>query len=683
LPVFPLQGLLAEESKRTGLPDRYWLGAAYYPELTPHADWGTDFDRMHTLGINVVRMAEFAWSRMEPAEGRFDFAWLDEALGLAQERGIAVLLGTPTASVPPWLYRAHPDVLGGNEHGAYTYGGRKGFALYSPAMRAAAQRVVHAMAARYASHPAVKGWQLSNEAGFPFTDYDPDALTAFRAWLRARYGTLDALNDAWDGLFWSNTYDAWDEIQLPVNQPEAGFYAAVRLDYRRFFSDSYVDWLRMEATTLRSAGAKQMAFVNWPETTWSVDIRATAPFLDAAAWDNYGLMADDRDLHTQFYSAMNHDLCRCSRTDRRFFVAEQRSEPPASSSPAAVRLQTFADFAYGAFGTVYFEWRPPLSGAERGYASILERDGSFGASIDQIRKVRAEFDALWPRLRDATTVAKVAMIFSYDDQWDRGFAATEGDAKLYSYSANFARFYAGAKALHANIDIVSPDASLDAYALVIAPGLQMVSDSVAASLSAFVRRGGCLVLDQGTGTRDASGHDRAQKGPGPLQQIAGLSVNAASRVDGPVPGYALQLAGESKTYAALHDIESVTLHGATEVARLMRPDESTLTAVTKHTAGPGCVFYFAAGSSDPGFYEAMMHRIGEQARITPLIEVPAGVDVVSRTADGTEYIFLMNLTPTPQKISLPHRYRDAATNASVADAVTLEAFDVRVLATES
>jgi beta-galactosidase len=503
LAAIHLQKLLGERVPVAGPATHFWLGTAYYPELTPHEQWRADFAHMRSLGINVVRLAEYAWSTLQPSESRFEFGWLDEAISLAAQQRISVLLGVPTASVPPWLYRLHPDALAGDEHGPYTYGGRKGFSVHSAAMKAASLRVIHAMASRYAANPAVVGWQLSNEPGFPFTQYDPAGLRAFQQWLRSRYKTLDAFNEAWGGAFWSNSYDSWDEVMFPSNPAEIGFKPAVRLDYRRFFSDSYLEWLRFEAQTLRSGGAQQMAFVNWPEITWSVDIFATDPFLDVGAWDNYGSMADDRDFHTQFYSSLNHDFCRCSSRGKRFFVAEQRSQAPASSSPGAVRLQTFADFAYGAFGTVFFEWRPPVSGAERGYASILEPDGSDGASVVEIEQMGREFDTLWPKLREAKTIAKVAMVFSYSNQWDRGFGETTDDAKLYSYVANFERFYAGAKALGTNIDIVAPTSSLEGYDLVIAPGLQMVSDEDAARLVAFVERGGCLVLDQGAGKQPA------------------------------------------------------------------------------------------------------------------------------------------------------------------------------------
>jgi beta-galactosidase len=341
-----------------------------------------------------------------------------------------------------------------------------------------------------------------------------------------------------------------------------------------------------------------------------------------------------------------------------------------------------ADVAYGAFGTLYFEWRPPVSGSERGYVSVLEKDGSFGASVDEIRKVRSEIDSLWPRLKDAKTSATVAMIFSFDNQWDRGFGETSAEARALSYTGNFARFYGGLKALRNNIDIVAPVAPLDGYELVVAPGLQMVSDELATRLRAFVEQGGCLVLDQGAGTRDAIGHDRQMRGPGVFAETAGVSVVATSRVDGEIPGYKLTIADGPRSYSALCDIEQVELKGAREIARLTRPQETALPAVTVHGFGKGRVVYFAAGSEEAAFYEDGLMRMGQMIGLKPLLDVPAGVDVVSRSTGVAEYLFLMNMTPETQRVTLTGSCRDAIKNEPVTNALLIEAFDARVLVRE-
>jgi beta-galactosidase len=161
---------------------------------------------MQELGINAVRMGEFAWAKFEPAPGKFDFAWMDEAIEIASRHNVHAILATPTASVPPWLYQDYPDVLSGNENGPYSYGGRKGYNTNSSHYLDACARIVTALAGHYGHNPGVIGWQLDNEPGFPFQEYDPVSEKAFQAWLTRRYGTLDELNKVWNGAFWSNSY---------------------------------------------------------------------------------------------------------------------------------------------------------------------------------------------------------------------------------------------------------------------------------------------------------------------------------------------------------------------------------------------------------------------------------------------------------------------------------------------
>jgi beta-galactosidase len=310
---------------------------------------------------------------------------------------------------------------------------------------------------------------------------------------------------------------------------------------------------------------------------------------------------------------------------------------------------------------------------------MVEKDGTLGASAGEIKRLRSEIDTLWPRIREAKTNAKVGMLFSYENQWDRGFAESGADAKVMSYTGNFARFYAGVKALRNNVDVVAPTAILDGFSLVVAPGLQMVSETVASNLRTFVERGGCLVIDQGSGTRDEMGHDRRMRGPGIFQQMAGLAVIATSRVEGDVPGYTVGLSGTAERYTALRDMECVEMKGAEAIGLLTRPRETDMPAITAHAFGKGQVIYFAAGSSDVRFYEAVMRNLGERVGLKPLLPVPEGVDVVSRATATEEYLFVMNMTSEPRPVTTPGSCRDAMTNELVQESIVVEPFGVRVL----
>ena len=231
----------------------FTLGVCYYPEHWPRDRWAGYARRMRELGLTYVRIAEFAWSRMEPAEGHFDWAWLDDAVASLHAEGLHVVLCTPTATPPAWLVRAHPEILPVDAQGRVrAFGSRKHYDHASPVYRAHSRRITEAIATRYGEHPAVVGWQTDNEFGCHDTtrSYGPASRDAFRAWLAARHGTLDALNRAWGTVFWSQEYTAWDQIDPPhltVTDPNPSHV----LDFARFASDMVVEFQAEQVAILR------------------------------------------------------------------------------------------------------------------------------------------------------------------------------------------------------------------------------------------------------------------------------------------------------------------------------------------------------------------------------------------------------------------------------------------------
>jgi beta-galactosidase len=679
-PAVPLfLGRLAAQDLRTDVWSRYWIGTSYYPEQWPSEQWEQDFAKMAELGVNTVRMAEFAWSAIQPAPDRFDFSWLDEALLLAKRHGVSVILGTPTASIPPWLYRLHPDALGGNEAGPYTYGGRKGFSVHSHAMRDAADAVISRMAARYGNHPGVVGWQISNEPGYPMVDFDHNALLAFRGWLKQRYGTIARLNSIWSGTFWSNEYDDWDEIFFPINSAEGGWNPGIRLDYRRFFSDSFLEWLRFETGIVRQHSRGQFIYTNWPDTRWSVDIRQTASFLDAAAWDNYSRMPGTADVHEVLHSGLDHDLCRSSRADQRFFVAEQPSQTYADASTETVRLATYLDLAHGASGTVYFEWRAPEIGSERGYVSMLEADGSFGRSADQFRRLKVEMAKLNPLLANAHTVADVALIYSYTNQWEQGSRWTDKQKPGLTYDALAERYYTGAASLRRNLDVIPGTGDLRKYRLIVAPGLALVSDAQAETLRRFVHDGGILVLGHQAGTFDQDGRLRPLMEPGVFRQMAGIRVPSSLDPKHRLRQCTVSFFGSSRMYSVDQSIVLVTLEGATVLAKFGGKGVDGFPAATSHSYGKGNVVFVAAGTSDVGFFDALFGALAHKFSIAPLLAAPAGVIVTSRQNDRRQYLFLLNTNENAVMLRLPAQSREIISNRQVQGQFKLEGLEVAIL----
>ena len=681
------------EPSGRGIADRYLLGAAYSPEWWPSSEWEIDFREMRDLGINTVRMGEFAWAIFEPSPGQFVFDWLDRALDVAHRYGISAVLATPTASVPPWLYQLHPDVLSGNDIGAYTYGGRKGYNTNSPNYLAASASITTALAEHYGRHPVVIGWQLDNEPGYPPQEYDPVSEQAFQQWLEKRYGSLDALNRAWNGAFWSNLYSDWSQIHIPRNSAEGGWQPAISLDYRRFYSDSFLNHLRKQAEILHAKSENQFVFTNWPAPTWSVDVfRAAQEFLDATAWDNYVSAPGLSRFERQYIAGFLSDFCRCAGPHQRFLCAEQNAYVPPNASPEGLRLQAYDDLAHGAHGQLYFEWRRPLAGNEEHRPSFIKGfDGAINPAKPMLEQICRELARIGPRLAHATTRSDIALLYDFANEWAQGYGGV-GDRNP-RYNGEMQSFYSGLKALKRNIDVVPLSADYAQYGLIVASNLRLIDDATIERLKAYVAAGGTLVLNYRAATQNTDNSMRRILAPGAFAEIAGVQSDAildlneynsqAGDFDANLEsGLGIQFTGSHSIFKPRTAIEALVLQGAEVLAKVHATGSlDGRPAVTRNRHGKGWVFYVGCDSSDDEFYETLARAVASACNLTPLIATPYGVEVTSRQDASTTYYFLLNLSDTAHDgIELPHPMDDLIAQKDGVTHVSLAPLDVAVLA---
>jgi len=678
------------------MPDRYLVGAAYYPEWWPPAEWEIDFREMHELGINAVRMGEFAWASFEPSPGKFEFDWMDRALEIASRNGIGTVLGTPTASIPPWLYQQFPDVLSGNEKGLYTYGGRKGYNTNSPHYLDACARIVTALADHYGKNPAIIGWQLDNEPGNPFQEYDPVSEKAFQQWLKQRYGTLAELNRVWNGAFWSNMYTDWSQIHFPINSAEGGWQPAISLDYRRFFSDSFLNHLRRQADILHAKTENQFVLTNWSSPTGAVDaFTAGAEFLDASAWDNYVSAPGLSRFQRQYTAGYLSDITRCAGPHQRFICAEQNAYVPPNALPEGLRLQAYTDLAHGAHGQLYFEWRRPLAGNEEHRPSFIKGfDGKINPDKPVLAQITREMARIGPRLANATTQSEIAIFYDYPNSWAQGSGGV-GDPHP-RYGGEVQIFYTGMKILGRNIDVVPLTADLAGYKIVVAPNLRLIDDASVARLEHFVAEGGTLVLNYRAATQYMDNSMRRTLAPGPFAEIAGVQsvaildlfeYNAQNgNLDAKLQdSLGMQFQGSDAVFKPRTAIESLVLHGAEVIATVRGggPMEGG-PAVTRNRSGNGWVFYVGCDSVDDAFYESVARAVGAAAELKPLIIAPYGVEVTSRQESDLTYYFLLNLTENAHdNITLPHAMDDVIHDQRGVTQISLGPLDVAVLASRA
>ncbi len=660
--------------------DKFRIGASYYPEWWTPEEWEEDFSKMADLGFNVVRMGEFAWSWYEPREGEYNFEPMLRAVDCAQRHGVKVVMGTTTAVCPPWLYKKYPSVKGGNEKGHYDFGGRKGQCLSNEIFLDYALKITEAQAQALGSHENIIGWQLDNEPGFPFKDYDENCAEGFRKWLRAKYGTIENLNKAWFSMMFSNVYNSFDEIGIPVNACEGGWQPEIQLDYRKYFSFTFNRLLRAEAQIVRKHSPGRFIYTNWPGANWSVNCFEGSEYLDYAAWDNYVGQPFGDNYRVQLRASMEHSFDRrLSNGKHKFLVAEQTGLPNANGKGEVLRAQTWLNVAHGAFGTIFFEWRSPKGGPEQAYESVLGRDKNFRAETEPVlRRLTRELREHYGEISGAKTVSDVAVLYSYENSW-----GTDGWVVDGHYDEEFFNAYGGFKnKLRVNVDVVGIDDDLSSYKILVMPNHRITTEEQAEKIESFVKNGGTVVMNTETGTREETNQMREMLEPGLFADLCGAQVVAS------ISAEQLNLETGEQSAAEYTNGSRCELHGKINKLRLCGAQAAAVyttgrlkgtPAVTIKENGDGCAVLYATDGNDVFFYEALAGFVGEQLRITPLLDVGDGIIVSSRVNNGTEYIIAVNMKDSPVTAKLNRKMFDVLSQKELSGEITVDGYDVLYL----
>ncbi|MGV2287142.1 beta-galactosidase [Trinickia sp. YCB016] len=515
------------------------LGVCYYPEHWPESLWEDDARRMKALGIEQVRIAEFAWSRMEPSPGEYDWAWLDRAVDVLGNAGLKVVMCTPTATPPKWLIDRHPDILPvGADGRPRAFGSRRHYDFSSPSYYEASQRICTAVAERYGKHPAVAYWQTDNEFGCHQTvvSYSPAAIARFREWLKARYGTIDALNRAWGTVFWSMEYRSFDEVDAPIATVTEA-HPSHRLDYRRFASDEVARYNRMQVEIIRAHSPGRPIAHNFMQLFTEFDHYKVAADLDVAAWDSYPLGALEeqwfapevkakwlRTGHPDFAS-FNHDVYR-GMSKLPFWVMEQQPGPVNWASwnpaplPGMVRLWSWEAFAHGAGCVSYFRWRQAPFAQEQMHAGLNTPDNQLDIGGREAEQVAADIRSVLGANADADANirSKVALVYDYEAKWLFEIHPQGDD---FHYPRFAFEYYSALRALGFDVDIVSAHAPLDGYRLIVVPPLPIVPDDFAERLA---HSGAQVVIGPRTGSKTVDLQIPANLPPGALGSVLPMRV---------------------------------------------------------------------------------------------------------------------------------------------------------------
>ncbi|WP_405589760.1 beta-galactosidase [Streptomyces sp. NBC_01092] len=645
---------------------RILFGGDYNPEQWPEETWHEDVRLMKEAGVNSVTLGVFSWAKLEPRPGAREFGWLDRLMDLMHDSGIGVVLATPTASPPPWMGRLHPETLPRDEDGRTEWwGSRQHFSHSSATYRRYAAAITEDLAARYGSHPALRMWHINNE--YCTYDWGDEAEDAFRGWLQARYGTLDALNRAWGTAFWSQGYGDWYEV-LPPRRAHYMKNPTQVLDFQRFTSDALLECYLAERDIVARHSPHIPVTTNFMALWQGLDAWQWAEQEDVVSIDIY---PDPRDPFGGQYGALVHDMTRSQARGGPWTVMEQAAGPVNwrgvnHPKPAGLgRLWSLQAVARGADAVCYFQWRQSRQGSEKFHSGMVSHAGEHGRTFQEVKRIGAELALLSERVTGTRVeAAEVAVLLDFNAWW-----ASLQDGRL-SGEVDFPQVVrAWHRALweaHVVADFAHPEHDLSAYKLVVVPQLYLMTDAAIDNLVAYVHQGGTLVCGFQTGIADED--DRVREGgmDARLRALFGIGVlhdwwplDAGETVD--VAGFHGTLWSEE--IEAADDVDAVTPYKGGEL--------DGLPAVLRK----GRAWYLSTLPESHAL-RTLLADIAAETGVRPtLAGLPAAVEAVRRGG----LLFLLNHGRDGVTVPVPGRHRDLLTGADVTDAVELGRYGVAVL----
>ena len=690
------------------LPSRVLFGAAYYHEYQPYDRLKTDLDLMAAAHFTVIRVGESVWSTWEPENGRFDLDWLRPVLDGARDRGIAVVLGTPTYAVPPWLARQYPEIAGERATGRrIAWGARQEVDFTHPAFRFHAERVIRRIVARYAGHPAVIGFQVDNEPGNELL-HNHGVFQRFVDHLRHTYGDVESLNDAWGLVYWSHRLSTWADLWTPDGNVQPQYDLA----WRRFQAEQTTDFIAWQAGIVREyARPDQFVTTCLSYERPALDDEALTRRLDVTAGNPYyamqdGLTLPDAGSAPQYWTTtgtwalyLSADRMFSSRQEP-FLVTETNAQSIGfawDNRPAydgQWRQAAWALISRGARMIEYWHWHTLHFGGETYWGGVLPHSGRPGRTYRELARLGAELRTAGELAAGLTPDADVAMVYSTPSKWLMqqfpALSRPDGGPDPRAYAGLFDPFYRGAFDAGLEVRIVHADQLADTagrHPVLVATALYIADDATLDWLAGYAEAGGHLVLGPRTGYADEEARARHEVVPARLAEPAGVWYDEYSNIGGDVPvrvppGSPLDLPPEA---AGTRWIDGLQTAGAEVLAEYEHRHFGRWPAITTRRHGRGRITYVGT-VPNAALAGALFRWLVPPADGPSWRDRPASVTVTGATArDGRRIRFVHNWSWEPCSVRLPVAVRDVLSGGTqnAGEQLTLGAWDVRVLVDES
>lgn len=648
------------------------IGVDYYPEQWPEQMWEQDADRMTECGVKVVRMAEFAWSRMEPEEGVYDFEWLDRAVSVFTDRQMQVVLCTPTCTPPLWAFEKYPEIIQTGTDGRRISIGIRGHrCMNSPVYRTLCERIIRQLVTRYRDNPDVIGYQIDNELEANHCRCQ-GCQDSFQNWMRKKYRNVREVNTAYGNSVWSGEYSHFLQIKPPMGDFIKWQNPSLTLDYNRYASESTVAYLEFQRTLIRSLDPDAWITTNSWLCENMPDFYDLFQNLDIVSYDNYPTTVIPESPEELYSHAFHLDLMRGIK-QQNFWIMEQLSGAvgswmPMSPSPEPGMIKGYAlqAIAHGADAVVHFRWRTAVAGAEMYWHGILDHSNVPGRRYEEFRELCRIVDGL-QELDGSYVKNTVALLYSSDNEY--GFKLQHQAEGMY-YLEQLKSLHDGFTSIGVGVDIIDESADLSEYEIVLAPTMLITHEETEKALCEFAAQGGTVLLTNRSGVKDSYNKCVMQPLPGIHREMVGARVREYN-----APGSYLgqlkltddmlrenykkscryyqggevdeKLPRENAVYRQWCDI--LEAETAQVLAEYGDRYYSGSAAVTRNCYGAGTVYYIGT-VCDRMFYISLAKCMASEKKIFYYDNLPLGVEVTYRQKGEKLWRFVFNNTNKEQKV---------------------------------
>ncbi len=656
-------------------------GMDYYPEHWDESMWEEDCTRMAALGVNVVRIAEFAWCRMEPTEGQFDFAWLDRAIQMIADHGMKVILGTPTNCAPQWLYHNYPETMQTEGSQGLRRRGIRGHRCYNnEVFRYYAGRIIREMAKRYAGRQEIYAWQIDNELDNSHCTC-PVCRNKFRTYVKEKYQTLDALNRAYGNVVWSAEYSDWQQVEPPQTDGLPGDYynTALMLDFERFGAETTVDYVRFQEEIIHSFDPDAVITTNACFPQHMPDFHKEFAPLSVASYDNYPPIRLPEDPEALYSNAFALDFVRGFK-QQNFWIMEQLAGQmgcwgPISPIPVPGQLEGYAlqAVAHGADLLCFFRWRTAATGSEMFCHGLLDHNNKDNRRLRELKHLFIRLEQ-YPNLDTATPRSEVAILYSSEQEFA---LKNQWQSDGYAYWTQMRLFHEACMNLGVNVDVVEEHSSLEKYRVVILPSHFITDEKVVEAVERFTEAGGTVILTNRSGVKDAHGNCIVGEYlPTVLGTLAGCHVEEYDPI-GRTKQQIITSSGETYTITSWCDL--LVADTAEVWASYADHYYEGVPAIMKNRYGKGTAYYVgtvgtksadAAGvngqssvcgdvgmdketdgaTSGRNLYHALLREALKESGVSYAEGLPQGVELCSRSDADVTYQFLFNNTDHSQSL---------------------------------